>query len=139
MATLPEDGLWFAHLSQETDGVDPVVRLAGAWRRTRAAKDLKDWLERAGLPYHSPHKFRHGNAVYVLEHCKDVADYKAVSQNLVHADLSITDRIYSVLSNDEVGARIANLGSEQPSTDELGLEGTAARLSAIAQQLNGRH
>lgn len=27
-------------------------------------KDLKDPLDRVGLPYHSPHKFRHGFAVY---------------------------------------------------------------------------
>jgi hypothetical protein len=57
--------------------------------------------EKAGLPYHSPHKFRHGHAVYAL---------KAVNQNLMHDNLSITDGVYGVLSGMEVKGEIANLG-----------------------------
>jgi integrase len=137
-AVLPERGLWFAHLSQDGDRIDPVVREAGVYRRTRARKDLKDWLDRVGLPYHSPHKFRHGHAVYALKHCKDVADLKAVSQNLMHAHLSITDGIYGILSDDDVGDRIASLGNGKSSVGELDLAEFALRLEAIERQLEGK-
>ncbi len=63
-----------------------------------------------GISYHSPHKFRHGHAVYGIEQSVDVADLKAVSQNLMHANLSITDGVYGMLSVDAVGKRISKLG-----------------------------
>jgi site-specific recombinase XerC len=46
-------------------------------------KDLIEWLKKTGLKYHSPHKFRHGHAVYALNKAKDVPAIKAVSQNLM--------------------------------------------------------
>ena len=36
-----------------------------------------------------------------------MADLKAVSQNLMHSSLQVTDSIYSVLSDADVGKRIA--------------------------------
>jgi len=72
---------------------------------------LRDWLSRVGLLYHSPHKFRHGNAVYGVQHSKDIADLKAVSQNLMHSSLTVTDGIYGILSTADVGKRIAGLGT----------------------------
>jgi len=38
-----------------------------------------------------------------------MADYKAVSQNLMHSDLRITDSIYAPLLGNEIQARIARL------------------------------
>jgi len=107
---IPENGLWFAPLSPETGTFDPKIIEAGEHRQQRASKDLKDWLERVNLPYHSPHKFRHGHAVYALQNSKDVADLKAVSQNLMHSNLSITDGVYGILSTADVGRKIAGLG-----------------------------
>ncbi|HJO33388.1 MAG TPA: hypothetical protein QGI62_04555 [Anaerolineales bacterium] len=40
-----------------------------------------------------------------------MADYKAVSQNLMHANLGITAYIYVMLSNADASNRIANLGN----------------------------
>ncbi len=37
------------------------------------------------------------------------ADWKAVSQNLMHSSLTVTDSIYGVLSGDDVSQRIAGL------------------------------
>ena len=34
------------------------------------------------------------------------------SQNLVHADISTTDGVYGILSNDDVGQRIQNLSED---------------------------
>jgi len=43
------------------------------------------------LPCHSLHKFRHGHAIYALSNANDMAALKAISQNMMHAILSITE------------------------------------------------
>ena len=63
-------------------------------------------------PYHSPHKFRHGHAVYALKNAKDVSALKAVSQNLMHENLTITDGVYGILSENDVRKEIAELGKK---------------------------
>lgn len=63
------------------------------------------------MTYHSPHKFRHGHAVYAMKMAKDVSALKAVSQNLMHENLSITDGVYGVLSETDVRQQIATLGN----------------------------
>jgi hypothetical protein len=65
------------------------------------------------LPYHSPHKFRHGHAVYGIKHAKDIGDLKALSQNLMHDSLQVTDKIYGILSFLDVKERITRLGTEK--------------------------
>jgi len=80
-------------------------------RHYEARKDLKEWLDKAGLPYHSPHKFRHGFAVYAIKHAKNISDMKAISQNLMHANISITDGIYGGLSEMDIKSQITSLTS----------------------------
>jgi integrase len=109
-AVLAPRGTWYAHLLPCGD-IDPQPKEPGVHRRCRFNKDLHQWLDRVGLPHHSPHKFRHGFATYALKRCKDVADLKAVSQNLMHSSLQVTDSIYSILSSDDVGKRIARLSN----------------------------
>jgi hypothetical protein len=58
----------------------------------------------------SPHKFRHGHATYGLKQAKDIGDLKAVSQNLMHANIGITGGIYAILSTEDMQDRIASLG-----------------------------
>jgi site-specific recombinase XerC len=84
---------------------------AGKHRNIQARKDLEDWLKRVGLPYHSPHKFRHGNAVYALKNAKDVSALKAVSQNLMHKNLRVIDGVYGILSDLDVKEQMAMLGT----------------------------
>lgn len=60
------DGLWFAHLATETETILSGSQQAGEHRHTRARIDLKSWLNKVGLPYHSPHKFRHGHADFIM-------------------------------------------------------------------------
>jgi len=109
---LSEDSYWFAHFSPDTGLLDPNIHHIGKHRDQRARKDLKDWLLRIGLTYHSPHKFRHGHAVYSLNLAKDLGDLKAISQNMMHANLSTTDGIYGMFSNEEVKKKITSLGYE---------------------------
>ena len=39
---------------------------------------------------------------FCAKQAQTVADLKAASQNLMHADLKVTDGIYGVLSSDDV-------------------------------------
>lgn len=96
---LPDTAYWFASLSPETGTFDKSITKVGKNRGSRAYKDLKEWLNRVGLPFHSPHKFRHGYAVYGIKHFTTLAQLKALSQNLMHSNISITDGIYGMLSN----------------------------------------
>ena len=109
-AVLPDGGYWFAPLSSKTGGINPDAVTIGKNRDMRARADLKKWLASVDLPYHSPHKFRHGFAVYALKESQDMADFKAVSMNLMHANMSITDGIYSILSEQDRSERISMLG-----------------------------
>ena len=69
------------------------------------------------LPYHSPHKFRHGNAGYSLKMARDIQALKAVSQNLMHSNISITDGVYGILSDNDVQGQIALLGQQAVSIE----------------------
>lgn len=62
-------------------------------RETFLARGVRRLCEAADIPYLSPHKLRHGHAVYAIERALTVGDLKAVSQNLVHSSLVITDGI----------------------------------------------
>jgi hypothetical protein len=75
-------------------------------------------MESKGLPYHSPHKFRHGHIHYGLAHAKDIADFKAVSMNALHSSMEITDEFYSNLNDGEVQNRIGSLGKDNPTSDD---------------------
>ena len=133
-ARLPEDSWWFAPLSPDTGVFDASIREVGEHRSSKANKDLRDWLSRVGLPYHSPHKFRHGNAVYGVQHSKDVADLKAVSQNLMHSSLTVTDGIYGILSTADVGKRISGLG-EKLAAGAASQGDIASQIIALAEML----
>ena len=62
------------------------------------------------MPYHPPNKFRHEYAVYALKNANVVATLKIISQNLMHANLSVTDGVYGILSENDVKNKLSNLG-----------------------------
>jgi site-specific recombinase XerC len=108
-AVLPNNSFWFAPISPDTGDLDPNITRVGDTRNSRARKDLQEWLDKVGLPYHSSHKFRHDHAVYALKNAKDIPALKAVSQNLMHANISITDGVYGILSQMDVREQITRL------------------------------
>jgi hypothetical protein len=120
-AILPDNGVWFAPLSNITGLIDAGIVEVGEHRLHLARRNFKLWLEQEGLPYHSPHKFRHGHIHYGLEHSKNIADFKAVSLNAMHANMEITDQFYSVLRDDEVKNRISALGKSSQANDKQNL------------------
>lgn len=108
---LPPNGFWFAPLSPETGEIDPSVSEVGEHRINLARRNFKLWLEQEKLPYHSPHKFRHGHIHFGLSHSQNISQYKAVSMNAMHANMEITDQFYSVLQDDELKNKIGALNS----------------------------
>ena len=75
-----------------------------------ATRSLKTWLTNSGQDYHSPHKFRHGHIHYGLERCKTQADFKAISENVLHESTSTTDQYYSNHGDQELKNRIDQIG-----------------------------
>jgi site-specific recombinase XerD len=118
-AILPAEGFWFAPLSPDTGLIDPHVLEVGEHRHAIARRNFKDWMRQENLPYHSPHKFRHGHVHYGLEHSDNIADFKAVSMNAMHSNMEVTDTFYSVLKDDDVKKRISNLTKKgNPQTED---------------------
>jgi integrase len=103
---LDDDGFWFAPLSPDNGEIDITVKEIGEHRETLARKNLKAWMEKLGLKYRSPHKFRHGHIQWGLAHSKDHADYKAVSLNVMHSSIQVTDQFYSNIPDSEIENRI---------------------------------
>jgi integrase len=121
---LPPEAMWYPPTvhswGQQTLSANPP----GKNRGQAVTKRMRKLFARAGLEYKSPHKFRHGHAVYGLLHAHDMADYKAVSTNLMHRNLNVTDEIYAPLAQDEVRQRIAQLS--QRSASDISADGKIA-------------
>lgn len=115
---LSEGGYWFAPLSPDTKEIDPYCSKVGEHRETIARRNLKDWLKKVGIQYHSPHKFRHGHIQYGMQNAKTIADYKAVSMNVMHSSMEITDEVYSQLGDHEIQNRIRGLNQNRENSSE---------------------
>jgi len=145
-AQLPSTAMWYAPIVSRWGEQVLSADSPGANRGQAVAKRMRHLFDMADLPAHSPHKFRHGHAVYALQHARTMADYKAVSMNLMHEDIRVTDSIYAPLASNEVQERIAalNLSSAAPLAVDRDLatfigsltkSQLSAALMAIAQQM----
>jgi integrase len=105
---------WYAPISAHWGGQSLAESSPGKNRHQVLDKRLRKLFDLAGLPYKSAYKFRHGHAVYGLQHAQTMADYKAISMNLMHEDIKITDEIYAPILSNEVKDRISRLNI-QPS------------------------
>jgi integrase len=133
------DNPWYANISPETGELGQENCNIVNNRHHGARKDLKEWMEKVNLPYHSPHKFRHGFAVFSLKHADNMGQLKAISQNLMHANISITDGIYGGLSDSDINEQITSLTKEKlpEDTDSLKelLKLTLNRIDEIEKKL----
>ncbi len=123
-AELPSSALWYPPIQGSFGNLRFMNAKPGRYRGETLRTNIRRLFQLAQLEPMSPHKFRHGHAVYGLQQAVSMADYKAVSQNLMHANLGITDSIYAMLSDADVSSRIANLGNGVDSNqrpDHLGL------------------
>lgn len=127
-----KENFWFAPLSSRSGEIINEYPVSGTHRDSRARKSLKSWLNNKGLPLKSPHSFRHGHAVYSIQIAKDIGDLKAISMNLMHSNLQITDGVYGVFSNRDLKTRISQLADPEKATNQeiaLLLESALRKLS----------
>jgi integrase len=104
--------MWYSRLKYNPAADKVTVdkaTVASVRRSGLVADSLKRLCESEGINYRSPHKLRHGHAVYALKQARTIAELKAVSQNLMHSDLRITDKIYGVLTENDVQGLITGL------------------------------
>lgn len=101
----------------EAKGVEPTF-----WRSTSTmCKIFKDRAENAGLPYYSPHKFRHSATRLATDSCRSAEQIKAVSQNLGHEHVGTTLLTYGRLGHYRVNEVVSGL-SFQKTAKEKNLE-----------------
>lgn len=110
---LPRNCLWYSPLTSDGMHLLPSA-VPHTGRGDLLGRDLRLICARAGVTYLSPHKLRHGHVVYALKQARDMADLKAISQNVMHASVTITDQIYGQLINNDVGQIIGGLGTGNP-------------------------
>ena len=115
---LPTSAMWYAPIYGEWSNRTVSPATPGKNRNISLGKRLMRLSQMAGVPYKSPHKYRHGHAVYALLQAKTMADYKAISQNSMHENINITDSIYAWLNGDEIKQRIISLGINKVSLEE---------------------
>jgi len=143
---LDSSARWYAPIENCWGEQSLSTKAPGENRAQALSKRLRILYKTVGLEYQSPHKFRHGNAVYGLQHARTMADYKAVSMNLMHSNIKVTDQIYAPMLPEEVGCRIAGLTSEPPDQHEGKLpvgfnnltdDQLASLMRVAAQRLSG--
>lgn len=105
---LPENALWYATLTRDNSQITATTTVA-AGRIKTIQDDIRLICALAGIPYRSPHKLRHGHAVYALKRAQDMKTWKAVSQNMMHSSTTTTDKIYGGLLDDDLRNVITNL------------------------------
>jgi len=121
---LPPDALWYTMITR--DGTDFTGTKRPGKRRAKAvANGLRKLCERANVTYHPPHSLRHSHVVYALQQAKNMADLKAISQNVMHEDITITNKIYGGLPNETVKAKIAELTRPALSEDRVNVKAIA--------------
>ncbi|MDR3577061.1 MAG: site-specific integrase [Anaerolineaceae bacterium] len=128
---------WYAlidRLTMQITDIKPGEEIKPAGRRAAVIEGMKHLCARAGVAYRSPHKLRHGHAVYGIKHARDMKDLKAISQNLMHSSIAITDGIYGNLTSDDVNRTMANLNTSparvQPANDMSSLLQAMIKLQA---------
>jgi integrase len=104
---------WYPALDHAGDSLVPGL-LTGKYtgRQTAFVQGLKVLCRLADVPYKSPHKIRHGHGVYGVKKSKDIAQLKAISQNLMHANIGITDGIYGKLAEDDLADILKDFGND---------------------------
>lgn len=79
-SALPDTGMWFANISPLTGDLDTSTNV-GKYRDRGFRDDLTRFLEKAGIEYKSPHKFRHGHIRFLRSRAKTADDLEAIARN----------------------------------------------------------
>lgn len=114
---LPAHAPWFAVIDGRWGDERLTDRPASPTRAQDLLKAVRRLFKLAGMEhqYKSPHKFRSGHAVYGLSRCKSMEDYHAMSRNLMHSSIAVTDQYYAILEKEKRRNIISGLGSDKRS------------------------
>ena len=121
--------LWYPPIQSNWGEMKLSFNIPGGNRGQTLSKRFRLLYQRANLEYKSPHKFRHGHAVYGVERCNTMAEYQALSRNLMHDSIKTTDEIYAGIGLRERKNLISKL------TEKL-LDQPSDQLSSFLNNLN---
>lgn len=110
-SALPANALWYSPLSRDGMSLAPTTE-AALRRYDVIEEDVRLICQRAGVEYQSPHKLRHGHVVWGLKRARTIEELKAISQNVMHSSITITDGTYGNLVRDDVRLVISQLGKQ---------------------------
>jgi len=134
--TLPASTPWYAPVAHTWGDQRLSPKEPGKTRSQALQKRLELLFSLANVKFKSPHKFRHGHAVYGLLHAQTMADYKAVSMNLMHDSIEITDSTYAPMLSSDVQERIAGLSGKAASTPDREAHLAGNELEAYLNRLD---
>jgi len=109
--------LWYATLNHDGMQLTETTR-AIIGRASVIGDDLRIICQKAGVEYKSPHKLRHGHIVYARNLAHDMEQLKAISQNVMHSTVLITDQVYAGLTDNQVQSVISSLGQRSSNSRE---------------------
>jgi site-specific recombinase XerC len=98
---LPPDALWYATIARDNSALTATTQ-AFRGRHNAVQRDIKRLCETHGIPYLNPHKLRHGFVVHAVKKARNMRELKAISQNVMHASVVITDQVYGRLVGDDI-------------------------------------
>ncbi len=108
-STIGENGMWWSLIEPDGETFSPD-QTPGDNRRNGLARRLRWLCEHTHVPYMSPHKLRRGHIVWAESQCRSVVEFKAISQNVMHESMNLTDTRYSTLTEGELAQRLAGAG-----------------------------
>jgi integrase len=111
-ASLPPNALWYSTLTKDGMTITPTTR-AFEGRNNVIERDVRLICTKAGMPYMSPHKLKHGHVVYARSLARTPEEIKAISQNAMHSNSIITDQIYGRLTDNNTRNLILGLGQNR--------------------------
>lgn len=102
---------WYTRLGWEGEALDPNDMITPDRKSSGRISSLRQGLielcQIAGVEYKSPHKARHGHGVYGIKRARTMGELKALSQNMMHSNISTTDGTYGNLVEEDVSRILA--------------------------------
>jgi site-specific recombinase XerC len=121
----PTNQTWYAPIRPHREKFGQFYisdKKASPYRSKELRKEMIVICNRAIVTFRSAHKLRHGHAIFGIKNSKNIQDLKAISQNLMHSSLTVTDGIYGNLSGEDFTQTISKLGNPQfENTKESGI------------------
>lgn len=132
---LPGNAMWFSAIDSNGENLVPIYEVSPR-RSQKFAQGCKLICDKAGIKYRSPHKLRNGHVVFGLKMAKTMDELKAISQNVMHESIEITEKIYAELSGGDVKRVI---GKFKPNDTGTPVNLGEASLSRVLMQILKEH